>query len=59
MRLSVPESKIRSDARRGRIPCVMVGRYMRFHPSEVEQAFSRSRLTPVADVRYTNGLGRK
>jgi excisionase family DNA binding protein len=58
-RLSVPESKVRSDARTGRIPCVMVGRYMRFRPSEVERAFSCGRLTSVADIRYTNGIGRR
>jgi excisionase family DNA binding protein len=36
--LNVPESKVRADARAGRIPCVMVGRYMRFRPDEVERA---------------------
>jgi excisionase family DNA binding protein len=58
-RLSVPESKIKSDARCGRIPRVMVGRYVRFRPTEVEAALSASRLTLEPQVRYTNGIGRK
>ena len=58
-RLSVPESKIKSDARCGRIPRVMVGRYVRFRPTEVEAALSPSRLTPRPEMRYTDGIGRK
>jgi hypothetical protein len=34
-RLNVPESWLREHARRGRIPCVYVGRYMRFDPAAV------------------------
>jgi excisionase family DNA binding protein len=58
-RLSVPESKIKSDARCGRIPRVMVGRYVRFRPTEVEAALSPSRLTPRPEMHYTDGIGRK
>jgi len=37
-RLRVPESWLREHARRGRIPCVYVGRYMRFDPERVRRA---------------------
>jgi excisionase family DNA binding protein len=39
--LQVPESWVRSEARAGRIPKRMVGRYVRFDPSEVERALSQ------------------
>lgn len=39
-RLGVPESWIRTEQRAGRIPCVMLGRYVRFRPSEVERALA-------------------
>jgi excisionase family DNA binding protein len=58
-RLSVPETKIKTDARCGRIPRVMVGRYVRFRPTEVEAALFPSRLTLEPQVRYTNGIVRK
>lgn len=58
-RLSVPESKIKAAARCGRIPRVMVGRYVRFRPTEVEAALSPSRLTSRVETRYTDGIGRK
>ncbi len=37
-RLQVPESWLREHARQGRIPCVYVGRYMRFDPERVRRA---------------------
>jgi hypothetical protein len=37
-RLRVPESWLRESARRGRIPCTYVGRYMRFDPDRVRRA---------------------
>jgi len=37
-RLRVPESWLRESARRGRVPCVYVGRYMRFDPECVRGA---------------------
>ena len=37
-RLQVPESWLRESARRGRVPCVYVGRYMRFDPECVRRA---------------------
>jgi hypothetical protein len=37
-RLDVPESWLREHARRGRIPCRYVGRYMRFDPTAVLRA---------------------
>ena len=40
-RLDVAESWLRDAARAGRIPCVRVGRYMRFDPSAVLHALNR------------------
>lgn len=37
-RLQVPESWLRERARGGRVPCVYVGRYMRFDPECVRRA---------------------
>jgi hypothetical protein len=37
-RLQVPESWLREHARGGRVPCVYVGRYMRFDPESVRRA---------------------
>jgi hypothetical protein len=37
-RLQVPESWLREHARGGRVPCVYVGRYMRFDPAAVIRA---------------------
>lgn len=37
-RLGVPDSWLREHARHGRIPCVYVGRYMRFDPDRVRCA---------------------
>jgi len=42
-RLKVPESWLREHARRGLIPCVYVGRYMRFSPAAVLRALSDRR----------------
>jgi excisionase family DNA binding protein len=36
--LNVHESWVRGEARRGRIPCQMVGRYMRFRAADVQAA---------------------
>ena len=38
--LNVPQSRLESAARQGRIPAVRVGRYVRFRRSEVERALS-------------------
>ena len=40
-RLDVHESWVRTEQRAGRIPCVKVGRYPRFHPAEVEAAIAQ------------------
>jgi excisionase family DNA binding protein len=40
-RLNVPESKVRSEQRAGHIPCVMVGRYVRFDPNAVQAALNK------------------
>ena len=39
-RLHVPESWLREHARRGRIPCIYVGRYMRFSPTAVTESLT-------------------
>jgi excisionase family DNA binding protein len=38
--LGVPESKVRSEQRAGRIPCVSIGRYKRFKRADVENALN-------------------
>jgi excisionase family DNA binding protein len=38
--LGVPESKVRSEQRAGRIPCVTIGRYKRFRRADVENALN-------------------
>jgi hypothetical protein len=40
-RLGVPVSKVRSDQRLGKIPAVMVGRWVRFRPAEVLAAYQK------------------
>jgi excisionase family DNA binding protein len=40
-RLGVPESWVRSEQRAGRIPSVRLGRYVRFRPSDVDDAIAR------------------
>jgi excisionase family DNA binding protein len=40
-RLGVPESWVRSGERAGRIPSVRLGKYVRFKPSDVEQALAQ------------------
>lgn len=42
-RLQVPESWLREHARGGRVPCVYVGRYMRFDPTAVLRAVSNEK----------------
>jgi excisionase family DNA binding protein len=42
-RLNLPESWIRSEERAGRIPGIRAGKYVRFKPSDVEQALAQQR----------------
>jgi hypothetical protein len=44
-RLQVPESWLREHARHGGIPCVYVGRYVRFDPAAVLRAVSNHKPT--------------
>jgi excisionase family DNA binding protein len=44
-RLGVAESWLREAARSGRVPCVRVGRYVRFDPAAVRRAVN-GRATP-------------
>jgi len=41
-RWGVPVSKIRDMARRGELPCVRLGHYMRFRPEDLDQ-FAKER----------------
>ena len=45
-RLDVPESWLRDAARGGRVPCIYVGRYMRFDPAAVRRALSETAPAP-------------
>jgi len=36
-RLCVPESKVRDMARKGELPCVRIGYYVRFQPEDLDQ----------------------
>jgi len=36
-RLSVPVSKVRDMARKGELPCVRIGYYIRFQPEDLDQ----------------------
>ncbi|MGO9056948.1 MAG: helix-turn-helix domain-containing protein [Candidatus Binataceae bacterium] len=42
-RLGVPETHIRTKARAGEIPCVRVGKYMRFDPAAVAAVLEAAR----------------
>jgi hypothetical protein len=50
-RLQVPESWLREHARRGRIPCVYVGRYMRFDPDRVRRALDEQAAGVISPGR--------
>jgi hypothetical protein len=50
-RLQVPESWLREHARRGRIPCVYVGRYMRVDPDRVRRALDEQAAGVISPGR--------
>jgi hypothetical protein len=50
-RLQVPESWLREHARRRRIPCVYVGRYMRFDPDRVRRALDEQAAGVISPGR--------
>jgi excisionase family DNA binding protein len=49
-KLGVPETWVRESARSGAIPCVRLGRYVRFDPADVE-AWIDSCKTPGRAIR--------
>ena len=51
-RLQVPESWLREHARGGRVPCVYVGRYMRFDPERVRRALDQQAAGVISTGRH-------